>query len=373
MLKRLYIDNWRCFANFEMPFEPIQCLAGSNGVGKSSVLDVLQALKSFVTRGATIASVLPTDSLTRGSKATVQRFELEVDHDLDRYRYSLTIEHDDVRRMPRVRQEALHVNGGKLFDFDMGQVQLYRDDHSVGPTFRFDWTLSGLGTVGVGQDNRKLDWFRRWLGGMRLIQINPFKMAAEADTECEDLDKDAGNFAAWYQHLALDEPEVVARLTERLKTVWPAFRSFRLERAGDRVRILTAQFHASPSDSSTVSYRLTELSDGQRCLIVLHALLALAPATAGYLLGIDEPVNFVTLPEIQPWLGDLLEAAEDGGVQLLLSGHHPDLLDYMGAERIRMLTRSDGGPTRVRAFSTDDESGLAPSELLSRSLEPSDA
>jgi len=51
MLKRLYIDNFRCFVNFEYKPERKQLLLGANGSGKSSLLEVIRLLKRFLAGG----------------------------------------------------------------------------------------------------------------------------------------------------------------------------------------------------------------------------------------------------------------------------------------------------------------------------------
>ena len=48
MLTRVYIDNFRNFQNFEYNPQKKQLLLGANGSGKSSLLEVLRRLKSFV-------------------------------------------------------------------------------------------------------------------------------------------------------------------------------------------------------------------------------------------------------------------------------------------------------------------------------------
>lgn len=48
MLSRLYIDNFRCFVNFEYKPARKQLLLGENGSGKSALLMAVSQLKEFV-------------------------------------------------------------------------------------------------------------------------------------------------------------------------------------------------------------------------------------------------------------------------------------------------------------------------------------
>jgi len=49
MIKRLYIHNFRCLENFDLPIsgQPSSLLIGKNGAGKSTVGDALQVLQQI--------------------------------------------------------------------------------------------------------------------------------------------------------------------------------------------------------------------------------------------------------------------------------------------------------------------------------------
>lgn len=85
MLKRLYIDNFRCFVNFEIVFQNTELLLGGNGAGKSSVFAVIRKIQDFVLYHAQVVEMFTTKELTRW-----QTFELDLVHDTDFYNYRLS-------------------------------------------------------------------------------------------------------------------------------------------------------------------------------------------------------------------------------------------------------------------------------------------
>ena len=146
MIKRLYIDNYKCLVNFELPLQELTLLLGPNGVGKTSVLDVMFALRRLLSGEAKVtdAEAFPTPTLTRWQKRDKQAFEVEVVLDKDELRYRLEIEHERATRRARISLERLESNGKPLFVFEMGEVHLYRDDCSQGPGYNADWAESAL-------------------------------------------------------------------------------------------------------------------------------------------------------------------------------------------------------------------------------------
>ena len=53
MISRIYIDNYKCFTNFEYRPGALQLLLGANGTGKTGVFEVLKALRGFIVDGTT--------------------------------------------------------------------------------------------------------------------------------------------------------------------------------------------------------------------------------------------------------------------------------------------------------------------------------
>ena len=65
MLKRLYVDNFRCLVNFELKLDRVNLLLGGNGTGKSTVFDVLSRLQQFLAGNAKVPGAFPSGDLTR--------------------------------------------------------------------------------------------------------------------------------------------------------------------------------------------------------------------------------------------------------------------------------------------------------------------
>lgn len=369
MLTRLYADNFRCLVNFEFRPQQVQLLMGRNGTGKSSVLDLLGLLRAFVEGEGRTAELFPAETLTRWQSRNVQTFEVQVDGNGGTYLYKLEVEHERGTGRCRVSDETLSFDGRLLFQFRGGDVQLYRDDLSMGPKFHFDWEISGLGAIGARQDNQRLSWFREWLHNLQTVRLNAFNITARSGREESRPRTDMSNFASWYRHLVQEMPGLLAPLQASLQDLWDGFEGLRLEKSGGNVRILKARFKSGADGAPPAEFSLDELSDGYRALLVIHTLLQFAINSDNALLCIDEPINFVALSEIQPWLTTLVEAAEDRGFQIMLVSHHPELIDFFAPERAVVLDRLDGGPTRVIDFPKEPGETLTPSEILARGWE----
>lgn len=79
MLKRVYIDNFRSFVNFELPLAQQQLILGLNGTGKSTLLEVLQAIKGLISGEQNPDIFFPATTLTRWQTLSKQTFELDVE------------------------------------------------------------------------------------------------------------------------------------------------------------------------------------------------------------------------------------------------------------------------------------------------------
>ena len=364
MLKRVYIDNFRCFVNFELPLTQEQLILGSNGTGKSTLLDALRAVKALVTGDARPDKLFPYSSRTRWQSLPQQTFELQVDLG-ESYRLRLELDSWGSPQKTRIKREVVFCNERPIFEFVNGEVHLFNNDFQHKVTYPFDWFRSALATVQPRPENTLLMNFKNWIETLHCLELNPHTMSKLTEREEIEPASDMSNFASWYRHASQERADSASRLQDDLSQIIPGFESLDLALAGANSRILAAKIAFPSADNPRAGYPIAfdELSDGQRVLIVLYALLNFM-VDGNTCLFLDEPENYIAIPEIQPWLMELRDRIEDRGGQVILISHHPEIIDYLAPELGLEFERAGPGPVRVRSYRPAPS--LPPSESIAR-------
>lgn len=363
MLKRFYADNFRCLSNFELKLGESNVLVGANGTGKSTVMAVLRNIQHLIARGGRIDEVFPTRDVAITQNRNEQRFELETCVDDHTYQYGLVVDHDMRRRRMRIIAETLEHDGNPIFEFADGSAKLYHDDYSRGPEYPFDWTLSGIGSLNKRSDNQKLTRFKKDIADYIIVGSCPPLIRPETRSEDAFLDPFMENFVAWYRHSSQENMGSISRLFESLRNSLPNFDSMKLRESGENSRALKVVFR-NPSNVA-VDYGLDQLSDGQRALIALYSLTILTDDRRVSLF-VDEPDNYLSLREIQPWLAHAIEECGESVEQLIVASHHPVTIDYMAGAQGRWFSRDNDGPVRVSEAPKTESGGLSISETIAR-------
>jgi ATPase subunit of ABC transporter with duplicated ATPase domains len=167
-------------------------------------------------------------------------------------------------------------------------------------------------------------------------------------------------------HLVQAYPDENVKFLNSMRDALTGFQSLRFSSDEDGRRNLRADFTAPRKKG--VNYAISELSEGQRCLLALHMILQFLIAR-GHTVFIDEPDNFISLREIQPWFLAAEEAVEDHHGQLILISHHPEILNQWALRHGLRFFREDNGHVRTEKFKADPDGNLQPSELIARGWE----
>jgi predicted ATPase len=362
MLKRVYIDNFRSLVNFELSLGQQQLILGLNGSGKSTLLEVLRALKRLVTGDAHPDALFPDTSRTRWQTLSQQTFELDVELGAS-YRFRLEIDSWGNPPKTRIKREVVLCDGRPVFEFIEGEVHLFNDNFERKVKYPFDWFRSALATVQPRSENTKLMQFRNWIETLYCLQLSPHRMSHRAEGEETEPAFDMSNFASWYRHMNQERAESGSALRDQLRRIMPGLESLDLRAAGGTLRVLALEFSDGASPPNFFSIGFEELSDGQRVLICLYALLNFV-VEGNKCVFLDEPENYIAIPEIQPWLMELRDRIEDRGGQVILISHHPEIINYLAPDLGLMFERTGSGPIRVRSYTR--EQFLLPSEQIAR-------
>lgn len=342
MIKRIFIDGYKCYRKFEMLFDgkPFSFLAGRNGAGKTTLFEVLALVRDIACRGRPLVDemtgrfLVMGDTLTRWAKdVKEQQFELNVTLEGGAYKYLLVVDVPKNATAPRVKKEMLFHTEKPIYTFNEGNVTLFNDKYQSKAEFHADWSKSFLPSIAERQENRKLTKFKNWLRGLLYIRPNPMSMTSVAKGESKSPDRELSNFAAWLRYLkqSADDESYTAYLND-IKECIPGLSGVKLEDVGDGVKELNLTISGS-------KFKFSEISDGQKMLMALYAIVHFASRQTA-LVCIDEPDNYLAISEILPLISALQEMSEeDGCAHLLIASHHPEFYRQLAMEEGFVLRR----------------------------------
>lgn len=364
MLKRLYVDNYKTFSNFELELESLSFFLGANGSGKSSVFEVLVHLRLLL-EGESAGLIFRPDTSTRWDARKRQTFELEFSADERNYRYRLEIEHSEDGAGTRIAEEHLELDGATLISFVDGEIAVF----GGAPTFSVDPSRSAVSIIGNSEQYEDIHRFRELINRIYVFKPNPTVMQGTSVKERKRPGIGLKHFGSWYRYLLAEKPGTMHKIGIALEDAIPGFCELKFEDRGGNRRELVLQRATDLGGQSkrTDSYRFDELSDGEKLLIGLYTVvMALAPAP-GTLVCIDEPLNHISLVELEPLLAEIEESyayAKPAHSQMFLASHHPFLVDFFARRFGFHFKRENAGPTTARPFKPSEDSKLSTSEVF---------
>jgi len=159
MLTRIYIDNFRCFVNFEYAPESRQLLLGENGSGKSSLLTAIRYIKRFVNGDE---NPFTQSTRTRWQDRPLQVFEIEAVLDNRKYEYRVEIGFAPESRQPSVSLERLRVGGATAFELSGGELRFFPNGGTRSTTVPLETSRSQLYLSQLSNSDvqRFVDWLK---------------------------------------------------------------------------------------------------------------------------------------------------------------------------------------------------------------------
>ena len=365
MITRLYANNFRCLVAFEAAFDSFGVLCGPNGAGKSSVFDAIGLVRTLGTGEGVLGGTGDHDiqnlELTSWLDSKVQEFELSLSVDGHAFQYIIHIEQKADFEKPRIIHEKALCDEQVLFERDLDGVRFQRHDGNE-TGFPLDWRQTALAAIQPRGSIGKLALLQEEVGKLLILRPNPRDVERESRAESRRPNASLSNLNSWYRALS-QEQEWTDALRDALRGVWPDFRSFKLVDVGLNAKALQLRFDSGKGGQPTLLF-MEQLSDGERGLIGLYMVRAAMETGAARTVFLDEPDNFVGLPELQPWVLSMRELLDEEH-QLILISHHPEILSNSGEANGRYLWRDNHtSPTRIGPLKVPE--GMTAGEAIAR-------
>ncbi len=365
MITRLYANNFRCLMAFKAEFDFFGLLCGPNGSGKSSVFDALRLIRNLATGDGVLGGDRDQDvphlEFTNWQRSDVQEFELGATSEGHAFEYVIHIQQTTDSEKPRIVKERAVGDGKTLFERDLKGVSIKRTDGTQAGFFPLDWRQAALASIQPEGYLSEVAKLQEAMAKLLILRPNPRGMERESKAESRRPDLYLTGLTSWYRSLSQDLDWTIA-LRDLLQDVWPDFKSLKLVDVGLNTKALQLRFGGSNGGSGELFF--DQLSDGEKALIGLYMVRAALATGAAQTVLIDEPDNFVGLPELQPWVLSLRELLDDKHQAILIS-HHPEILTSVGEANGRYLWRDNhSSPTRIGPLNVPE--GMSPGEAIAR-------
>jgi ABC-type Mn2+/Zn2+ transport system ATPase subunit len=354
VIRRLYVHNFRCLENFELPISGRSSvlLIGKNGAGKTTVSLALQILQRIARDTNRVGDLVKPKDFSRGRTDVPMRFEIEVELGGNVYEYIIAFEFPDGFKELRVFEEKLTVSGKPVFSREVAQVHLARAGQEA--NFLIDWHLVALPIVQLKSTDDPLFVFKRWLANMLVLRPMPSLITGESENETLQPNPPVTNFGAWFSGLLADAPSAYTKIADYLKQVMPDLKDIKNPIVGRESRSLVVQFS---TDQGSVSVPFEDLSDGEKCFMICALVLAANDAHGPLLCFWDEPDNYLALDEVGHFVLALRQAFRSGG-QFIATSHNPEAIRRFSDENTLFLFRkSHLEPTLARRLNELQVSG----------------
>jgi AAA domain, putative AbiEii toxin, Type IV TA system len=367
MLGTLRADNFRCLDGFELKLDGHALLMGLNGSGKSTVVELLDRLRRFWVAGDKTTNCFPSSTRTRWGSQRAQSFAIDLEAGGHPLHLRVELGPPDKGHPMRIVEED--IDGVDISVRRRGEAPIaFGPGPVAGQQFLVPDELSALPLLfGKLAHLPGAAWALHDAGSFLPFRIEPATMETMAQAPDAVLRFDGRNFPCWLLSQERYFPHQRLAIEQRAAEVLRGFDRFEFVAEGDQFRLIThwrsTPHRASAPNGATQRYDLGELSDGQRLILVLSALVEIAGHRELTLI-LDEPDNYVALQEIQPLLLSLMDIPT---VQLIVVSHHPEIIDLMAKDYGYVLAREgDLGPVRVKRWKAPPGTMLPASELVSR-------
>jgi predicted ATPase len=342
-LRKLQIKNYKSIANANIDFAPLTIFVGTNGSGKSNLLDALAFVADSLARPLdhALKDRGGINEVRRRSTGHPKNFGLRLDVELPsgitgHYGFEIAarassgyvVKNEQCAVTIAGRQHSFNVTNGNIVS-SMPNPPAATNDRL--------YLVNLSGTV---EFREMFDA----LSSMQIYAFNPDRIRAlQAPSAEAVLSRDGSNITTIFAHLSRSKPQVKKLIEEYLSVVVPGIHGVEVKNLGP---VETLEFrqdvHGAPHPWSFLA---SNMSDGTlRAFGILVALFQHLDENTSLLpvIGIEEPEISLHPAALSLILQSLVEVSKQK--QVIVTSHSPDLLasDELLASSIRSVVAERG-------------------------------
>lgn len=356
MFKRVYVHNFRCLENFDLPLgdKASALLIGKNGAGKSTLSFALALLQKIARGTNRVGHLVKPKDFFLGRSDAPMRFEIDVELEGKLYQYALALELPGGFKELRVLSEQLTVAGQLVYRREHARVSVTKRAEEERAEFGLDWHMVALPIIQEQSQADPLRTLKQWLARSIIIAPIPSLIAGESSDATLEPDRDVQNLGAWFAGLIADHPAAYATIDSYLKDgVLPDFWDVKNPIVAGESRSMVVQFR---HEGSPLTLPFAALSDGEKCFFICALVLAASKAYGPIFCFWDEPDSHLAIDEVGHFVNALRRSFENGGGQVLMTSHNSETIRRFSDENTMVLVReSHLEPTRVKTL---EEAGV---------------
>ncbi|MEX0728334.1 MAG: AAA family ATPase [Planctomycetaceae bacterium] len=370
MIKRLYIHNFRCLENFELPIAglPSCLLIGNNGSGKSTIGFALEILQKIARGSNHVGDLVQKVDFGFSFPRGPMRFEIELEIDQRTFEYHLALELSAGENEPHVCDERLSCDGADIYWRDVTQLNIAKSGTTEETQAPVSLQLVALPLVPEYSESDPLRTFKNWLAKMLILSPMPSRITGDASGAELTPNREVTNFGDWYTGLVGHSRSAKSQIENFIRQVDEDFLDINSVSTGEGRQSLYARFK---KQAMGIELNFASLSDGEKCFFIGALVLASNTAFGPLLCFWDEPDNFVSPSEVGYLVMALRREFENHGGQLIITSHNPEAIRQFPYEKTLFFFRkSHVEPTEVHPISELEVYGDLVGALIRNDVEP---
>jgi len=359
MLKKITVKNYRRFEDVTIDLGNIVLIAGKNGTGKSSFVELLYKLRLFIVSDGPdnhVESLLSTLDLPRWKAYKDDQvqtaFSIEWEYSEGVFKWDLLAQYTKLESKYRVIYERLTHNSEGLYisTYEHNIARTFSDNKNSFEEFPVDWIHSNLRLA--SRINSKIRFFLEEIGTkIWSTCITPETMIDGAGY----FDFYGNNFSKLFYRTSSMNIEVMGTIAQSYKDFLPN----------------CTHTAFSPQDGTLViierggankefSLRFSELSAGQKKLCIYYTILKIA--LPGSTLIFDEFENHLSPVELVPLYQRMQEEQEAKDLQVVIVSHHHKTLNWYND--VALVFTLVGEPASIKIVEKDENATVI--EMMAR-------